>query len=165
MAVATIGHTAGESSFCSQVIGNKAFDLARNGHLKISGFPDFKQSVQELQKVEPPPQPNYSVSVPLGQALLTKECLVDEWQQKTDFCKEFEVLLAAHDQEFNPKKIKRSSETLGQSPSEPPTKRLCIQADPLNLNEFETKFPNRLGHPNNPITLNSCKYQNLNRRF
>jgi len=143
MAVATVAHTPHESNFCASVIANKAFDLARNGHLKLEGFPNFKKAVEDLKNVEPPPQPDYSVCIPLNDALVIKEATIDQWMGKSDFETEMAALIKSHNDEFNKKGLKRGSQANGQPSEGRPAKRLCVSSAPIALDQFETDHPER----------------------
>lgn len=144
IAVATIAHSQSETAFCASVIATKAFDLARTGGLALPGFPDFKKAVQELKNVQAPPQPDYEVCVAVGDALVIKEALIEQWKAKPEFVKELESLVKTHNDEFNKKGIKRGSQAAGNN-EESPAKRLCISSEAVGLDEFETRFSSRPG--------------------
>lgn len=122
MAVATVAHSPTESSFCASIVANRSFDLARNGHLAMEGFPNFKQAVQDLKNVEPPPQPEYSVCFAMNDSLVIKEAIIDQWMEKPEFLQEMEKLVKSHNDEFNKKGLKRGSQTNGQSEDSRPAK-------------------------------------------
>lgn len=143
MAVATVAHSPTESSFCASIVANRSFDLARNGHLAMEGFPNFKQAVQDLKNVEPPPQPEYSVCFAMNDSLVIKEAIIDQWMEKPEFLQEMEKLVKSHNDEFNKKGLKRGSQTNGQSEDSRPAKRLCVSSDPTPLDQFETKHSDR----------------------
>lgn len=105
----------------------------------MPGFPDFKKAVA------PAPQPSYSVCIGVAESLVVKQCLVEQWEKKDDFGAELKTLLTDHNQEFNPRGIKRGSEATGASTSPRPAKKLCIPNEPMSLDEFESKFEDRLG--------------------
>eukprot|EP00435_Cladocopium_sp_Y103_P062673 s100_g24.t1 len=143
MACATIGHTQVESAWCNSIVSNKAFDLGRGGTLSLPGFPNFKDTVDQLRNVTPAPEPTYSVCLAIGDSLVVRQCLVEQWEEKADFSGELKSLIKTHNAEFNVRGIKRGSEAAGGSAKERPTKRLCAQQDAMGLDEFETKFSER----------------------
>ena len=94
--------------------------------------------------MEPPPQPEYSVCIPLNDALVIKEATIDQWMEKSDFQHEMSTLVKSHNDEFNKKGLKRGSQANNQSDAEArPAKRLCVESDPLPLDKFETDHPER----------------------
>ena len=146
MACATIAHSAAESSFCATTVANKCFDLCRAKRLVLPGFPDFQKTVGELKTATAPPQPEYSVTVGLGDALIIKEALIDQWMGKPDYKSEMEKLLKQHNDKYNQRGLKRGSEVSGGSQSDRPSKRICVEGDPLGIDEFETKYSERCGN-------------------
>ena len=125
-------------------IASRVHELARsNSGLKIPGFPDFAGTVKELQSLQKPPQPEFSVCIGLADALVVKESLIEYWQGKDDFKHDLMETLKKHNGEFNKKGIKRGSETSKMQEGEPAQKRLCVETDALAVAEFETKYPER----------------------
>ena len=143
MACATIAHSPAETSMCTSLISNRCFDLCRAGRMALAGFPDFKKAVAELKTAAPPPHPDYSVTIAMGDSLVIKEALVEQWVGKPDYVAEME-LLKSHNDVYNKRGLKRGSEC-GPSTSDRPTKKLCIESDAMDLDEFESKFPERRG--------------------
>ena len=143
MACATIAHSMAESSFCASVLAQKTFDLARSGSLDVPGFPNFSQAITELKSVQRPPQPDYSVCIPLGEALVINEASIQQWMDKQDYQTEMKKLVTDHNNEFNKRGIKRGSEAVEATSNNRPMKKLCISVDPIPLDEFETKHEAR----------------------
>ena len=143
MACATVAHSAAETTFCATLIANKCFDLCRSQRMTLAGFPDFKKAVSELKTTSPPPHPDYSVTIPLKDALVIKEALIEQWQGKSDFRGEMDKLLKAHNDVYNKRGLKRGSEVTGASAPEQPSKKLCVEGDPVDVDEFETKHTDR----------------------
>ena len=141
MAVASVGHSIGSTNFCAGTVSQKVYDLARAGTLKLPGFPDFGAAVAELKTHAPPPQPPYSVTLPVGDAWIVKEALIEQWLEKADFASDMKELLVSHNKEFNPKGIKRSSESTPGP--ERAAKKLCLEHGALTVDEFETKYTER----------------------
>ena len=144
MACATIGHSAPESAFCTALIANRCFDLCRSERLTVAGFPNFRKAVGELRNAAPPQQPEYNVTIAVGDALVVKQVLVEQWTAKADYKHEMEKLLACHNEKYNKRGLKRGSEVAGLSNRDSPTKKLCIEAE-QTLDEYETKNPDRPG--------------------
>ena len=65
---------------------------------------------------------------------------------KADYKSEMEKLLKHHNDKYNKRGLKRGSDASGGSQSDRPTKRICVEGDPLNLDEFETKYSERCGN-------------------
>ena len=145
IACATVAHTKSETSFCTALIANKVFDLSRAQRLSIPGFPDFKKTVQELKTTAQPPHPDYSVTIPVADSLVIKEALIDHWTTKPDFKADIEKAVKEHNAVYNKRGLKRGSDASGGDQATRPTKKLCIEADPISVDEFETKYPDRLG--------------------
>ena len=144
MACATVAHSPAELSFATALVANRTFDLARSGKLSIPAFPNFKKTVEELKSAKPPDHPDYSVTIPIGDSLVIKEALVEQWSGKPDYKAEMEKLVENHNSIFNKRGIKRGNEASSTSQSDRPTKKICAETDALGLDEFETKYPERL---------------------
>ena len=144
MACATVTHSPAELSFASALVANRTFDLARSGRMSIPAFPNFKKTVEELKSTKPPDQPEYSVTIPIGDCLVIKEALVENWTGKPDYKAEIEKLVESHNSSFNKRGIKRGNEVSSTSQSDRPTKKICAETDALGLDEFETKYSERL---------------------
>ena len=86
----------------------------------------------------------YEVCICVGDSLVAREALVEQWSDKPDFSSEVARLIQEHNKEFNPRGIKRGSESSGGSAVERPKKMLCVPDDNMSLDEFETKFAERL---------------------
>lgn len=84
--VGTMCHTIHETSFVGEICSNKIFSLAREGKLKIPGFPNFMSLVEELQRSNRPvSSPEYSICTPLADGgLVIKSALIDLWTVKNE---------------------------------------------------------------------------------
>lgn len=96
----------------------------------------------------PPAQPDYSVCIGAGDALIVKEALIEQWSSKADYKAEVEKLVEKHNEIYNKRGVKRGSETSNTSNQERPAKKLCVTAVPMALDEFESKTTDRLGFQN-----------------
>lgn len=87
---ATITHSSYEATFVSEVTANKIFSNAREGTLKIPGFPDFKGLVNDLKSSSlTKAQPQYSVCTPLPDGtLVVKSAIVQLWCDKNEMFKD-----------------------------------------------------------------------------
>ena len=99
----------------------------------------------ELRTVAPPPQPDYSVTVGAGDAIIVKEALVEQWSSKGEYKAEVEKLVAKHNEIYNKRGLKRGSESSNTSNQDRPAKRLCVTSEPVPLDEFESKTTDRCG--------------------
>lgn len=144
MACGTVTHSPAETSTCASLIGNRCFDLCRSGRMNLPGFPDMKKTVSELKTVVPPPQPEYAVTFPMGECLVIKEALIEQWSSKSEYAAEMEAVLKKHNDSYNKRGLKRQSENSASS-TERPNKKLCIETDAMDLDEFETKYTERQG--------------------
>ena len=144
MAAATVGHTQAEAAWCTSVIGGRCFDLCRSQALSLPGFPNFKKAVDELRTQAPQPHPTYEVCMCIGDSLVVREALVEQWADKQDFSSELKRLMDERNKEFNPRGIKRGSAPSAGS-VESPAKMLCVADSSMSLDEFETKFAERPG--------------------
>ena len=110
----------------------------------MPGFPNFQQTVSELKSVTPPPQGDYAVTIAVGDSLIIREALVEQWSSKGDFKDDMEKVLTEHNSVYNKKNLKRGADNGNGSCSDRPTKKLCVAtADTMTLDEYETKFPDR----------------------
>ena len=82
----TICHTSHETSFVGEVIANKIFSSARDGALKIPGFPDFLTLVKDLKNRNVSTSaPQYNVCTPLPDGtLVVKSALIQLWTEKNE---------------------------------------------------------------------------------
>lgn len=107
-ACSTACHTTHEASYCAAAIGQKAYSMCRSGSLKLPGFPEFEQVVNELkQKANSVPTPEFQVCLPVPGALAIKQNLVDYWLGNDMFAVEMTSLVEAHNKKYNPQGIKR----------------------------------------------------------
>ena len=147
MAAATVAHTQAEAAWCTSVINSRCFDLCRSQGLSLPGFPNFKKVVDELRTRTPQPHPSYEVCLCIGDNLVVREALVEPGADKQDFSSELKRLLDERNKEFNPRGIKRGSAPTAGS-VERPAKTLCVADNSMSLDEFETKFTERLDSAN-----------------
>ena len=63
---------------------------------------------------------------------------------EVDFAADMEALLKKHNDSYNKRGLKRQSETTAGT-TERPSKKLCIESDAMDLDEFETKCTDRQG--------------------
>ena len=80
--------------------------MAREAQLKISGWPNFQQAVQDLQTNTPGMDAgDYEVCIAFADgALVVKQALLDLYMVKhPQFKEQTEEALERHNQEFNPK--------------------------------------------------------------
>lgn len=152
----------------SGTLSTKLFAMARSGEFRIQGFPDFGSALSELKQFQRSPQPEYQVCVATGDgALVVRQTLVDFWTIKhSSFSQKMNDLLQAHDNEFNPNKLKRGAEETTEAAQEEdrPTKRLCL-ATSITMGELEQNHPeierteHPTGHPTHPkqSCLNVCQ--------
>lgn len=89
-AAASICHSAHETSFVAEMLANKIFSAAREGTLKIAGFPDFLAVVQDLKKSSgSQTAPQYSVCTPLADGtLVVKSAIIELWTTKNESFKD-----------------------------------------------------------------------------
>ena len=85
-AAGTICHHAHEAAFVGEIINNKIFSMARDGKLRIPGFPNFLDVIEELKKSGRPNGPaKYDVCTPLADGgLVVKSALIDLWTVKNE---------------------------------------------------------------------------------
>ena len=85
-ATGTICHHAHEASFVGEIINNKVFSLAREGKLKIPGFPNFMDVIEDLQRSGRANAPaKYDVCTALADGgLVIKSALIDLWTIKNE---------------------------------------------------------------------------------
>ena len=85
-ATGTICHHGHEANFVGEIISNKIFSLARDGKLKIPGFPNFMDVIEDLQKSGKSSAPaKYEVCTPLADGgLVIKSALIDLWTVKNE---------------------------------------------------------------------------------
>ena len=130
---------------CGNVIAQKVFGMCRSNQLKLSGFPNFTETLKSLKDADAVARPDYEVCIALANgALVIKQCVIEMWEAKSDFAAEVKQLVEAHNREFNPENLVRGLES-SNTPSQcddVPSKKLCIEAL-LEQEEFETKFADR----------------------
>lgn len=82
----TICHSGHESAFVSEIINNKVFSNARDGKLKIPGFPNFQSVISELKKSgQSTKAPEYAICTPLADGgLVIKQALIELWTTKNE---------------------------------------------------------------------------------
>ena len=98
-AVGTICHNSYETNFVAEITANKIFSLARDGKLKIPGFPNFMSVIEDLQKSgQAKSTPQYTVCTPLADGVLVvKSALIELWTIKNEgFKDEAESWLPKH---------------------------------------------------------------------
>ena len=85
-AVGTVCHYAHETSFVAEITSNRIFSLAREGALKVAGFPNFKSVIEDLQRSSTAScSPEYSICTPLADGtLVIKQALIDLWTVKNE---------------------------------------------------------------------------------
>ncbi|CAE7518553.1 unnamed protein product, partial [Symbiodinium natans] len=111
-AVATVCHSAMEEKHCKTSLGHYAFSLARQGKLKLTGFPDFDKATGQLRETATAATvPSYAVTVAVGRSLVVKEALKQHWLAQSDFAGQARDLFEAFDKEFNPENLKRGGQT------------------------------------------------------
>ena len=147
MACASICHSKAEASFLSSLLSTKLFSMARNGEYKIQAFPDVSGALSELKQFQRSPQPEYQVCVSTGEGhLIIRESLLEFWTQKhASFADQVEELLKTHNNEFNPRGLKRGAEECNgneDDSSSPPSKRLRLD-NATKLSDLEGEFPDR----------------------
>ncbi|CAJ1380673.1 unnamed protein product [Effrenium voratum] len=146
-AVATVCHSSAEANFVSLTIATKLFAMARNKELRIEGFPDFGGALTELKQFQRAPKPEFQVCVGLEGALVIKQALVEFWSRKEHFADRMNSLVNQHNEEFNPKNLKRGAEENPEDPessaAQPPAKRLCL-GTAKTVSELETEYTDRL---------------------
>lgn len=140
-------HAKSTATFVSGILATKLFSMARNGEYKIQGFPDFSATLADLRQYQRAPQPTYEVCVATGEGqLVVRQSLVDFWSKKhSQFEDRLTSLIEAHNQEFNPRGLKRGaeeSEGASEQAQEPPTKRLRLGST-TTLAELEKEHPDR----------------------
>lgn len=122
--------------------------MARNKEMSIPGFPDFAAALADLKKFQRTPQPSYHVTVATGEGhLIITEALVSFWTEKhSQFADELTKIKSEHDQEFNPKGLKRGADTPEDGGEEEetarPAKRLCLSSS-MSTEELEAQHPER----------------------
>ena len=85
-AVGTVCHYAHETSFVAEITSNRIFSLAREGKLKVAGFPNFKSVIEDLQRSSTASStPESSICTPLTDGcLVIKQALIDLWTLKNE---------------------------------------------------------------------------------
>ena len=107
-ACATTCHSTGEAHYCTSAIGQKAYAMCRNGSLKLPGFPEFENVVNELKtNTTDLPTPAFEVCLPVPNGIAIKQNLVDYWMTNDMFQVEMAELLEKHNSKYNPHGTKR----------------------------------------------------------
>ena len=85
-AVGTVCHYVHETSFVAEITSNRIFSLAREGKLKVAGFPNFKSVIEDLKRsATVSSTPEYAICTPLADGcLVIKQALIDLWTVKND---------------------------------------------------------------------------------
>ena len=96
--------------------------MARSKALKLPGFPDFDRAVKEISQMKEIAQPNYEVTVPLGNGVLAvKQNLIEYWEKCADFEAEVMDLIKSHNDKYNPQGVKRGADQVsGESEEDQP---------------------------------------------
>lgn len=130
--------------------------MARNKELRIEGFPDFGGALTELKQFQRAPKPEFQVCVGLEGALVIKQALVEFWSRKEHFADRMNSLVNQHNEEFNPKNLKRGAEENPEDPessaAQPPAKRLCL-GTAKTVSELETEYTDRREFGGQPYML------------
>lgn len=109
--VCTICHTPEEGHCVSERISHAVHSAAKNGRLRVPGFPDFTPVVEELKSIHsrrvgaPSAQASshYKVTVPMPDgSLRILDHHVDTWLGHPTFSAEMESLLQSHNEMYNP---------------------------------------------------------------
>ncbi|CAK9059568.1 Uncharacterized protein SCF082_LOCUS31538 [Durusdinium trenchii] len=107
-ACGTACHTVHETSFVSSLVAQKVYAMARAGELRLPAFPNFSNVVSELSAKQELPAPNYEVCVGLANGtLVLKQNLVSYWSKCSVHGDDFQALLKAHNEKYNPRGVKR----------------------------------------------------------
>ena len=133
IAVASICHSLIESQFCSSLVSQKIFQLARAGELKLPEFPDFQQTLDQLKESgnfnASMPQYTVCLGLPNG-ALVVRQSIIDLWTNKhEDYKSATLAVIARHDAEFSKESLKRGYDETGDdaAANQPAAKKLCVQ--------------------------------------
>lgn len=110
------------------------FSMAREGQLKINGWPNFQQAIQDLQTNTPGMDAgDYEVCIAFADgALVVKQALLDLYMVKhPQFKEQTQEALENHNQEFNPKGltagVEEENSGNGRQSSSPAAPKLDIQ--------------------------------------
>ena len=107
-ACGTACHTVHETSFVSSLVAQKVYAMARAGELRLPAFPNFSNVISELSAKQELPAPNYEVCVGLANGtLVLKQNLVSYWSKCSVHGDDFQALLKAHNEKYNPRGVKR----------------------------------------------------------
>lgn len=107
----TACHSQHETSYCVSAIGEKAYSMCRAGSLKLPGFPEFEQVINDLKKNNTDlAPPDFQVCVPVPNGVAIKQNLIDYWSGQELFQVEMLDLLKKHNEKYNPHGIKRGSD-------------------------------------------------------
>ena len=70
----------------AEITSNRIFSLAREGKLKVAGFPNFKSVIEDLKRsANVSSTPEYAICTPLADGcLVIKQALIDFWTMKND---------------------------------------------------------------------------------
>lgn len=143
------------------------FAMARSGEFKIQGFPAFDATLADLKQFQRCPKPDYSVCVASGNALIIREALVQFWVTKhPEFADQMQELVKVHDQEFNPKNLKRGLEQEGDSepPQESPAKKLRL-TQAKTMEELEKEHSERSLFTFQSLRLGILWFSNIPRTY
>ena len=121
--------------------------MCRSGTLKLAGFPNFQNVVQEMQQKKEANLPEYEVSVSIGNGhLAIKQNLIDYWLKCEYFKDDIMLVVKEHNDKYNPHGIKRGCDAIkveaGDGAEEQPAKRIRIESS-VKLAE-EAKFGDKL---------------------
>ena len=85
--------------------------MCRAGSLKLPGFPEFEQVINDLKKNNTDlAPPDFQVCVPVPNGVAIKQNLIDYWSGQELFQVEMLDLLKKHNEKYNPHGIKRGSD-------------------------------------------------------
>lgn len=126
-ACATACHSPSDAAFCTSVVSQKAYSLARSGTLKLPGFPCFETMVADLKRnAHDVPAPTFEVCLPVPNGLAVKQNLVDYWNGIESYQLEVGELVKKHNAKYNPHGIKRGAAEISRSEADGGLAPYCL---------------------------------------
>jgi hypothetical protein len=145
---ASVVHEAATQNFVKSKMGRLVFDMCRSGEMRLPGFPQFAEKLNELRAAESASQVSsltYEVTTPMPDGcLVVLESLLDKWREDPELALVLDPILTDHNAEFNPHGHRSHSTTEEASPAKKPRTEeppVLPAADFQTSADFKAAFP------------------------